>query len=70
MNKSIKITSEKHNRLVQLELFRLGFEWCDGDTEVFDMAMTGHFINIGIRSFYWKEISTHEMIHLKDLKEM
>ena len=70
MNKSIKINNRKHNELVQDILFKLGYEWSDGQTYVY---CTGRYINI--RPATDQTMTTcgrpiFDVIRLKDLKQM
>ena len=69
MDKSIKINNRKHNELVQKELFRLGYVWVDGDTQVFYSTL-GDYLSIRSGGFALSDNAEYNIIHLKDLKQM
>ena len=70
MDKSIKINNRKHNELVQKELFRLGYKWVDGDTQVYYSAFGDSHLSILSYGFALSDNAKFATIHLKDLKQM
>ena len=65
---NIKILNEKHNILVQMELFKLGYKWFNGQ-KVNQSLLKFITINSSKRLFFC-DVPSGETIRLKDLRTL